>query len=102
MPFFHFRENVGHRVDRVLSFSPVVGIGAPPTPHPQASVLLPPFGSGGRVHLLAGEWAGYPYSNEGTYTVVLKVYTFFVRREYLKLLYFFLLFFEKSQKLSYP
>jgi hypothetical protein len=24
------------RVDRVLSFSPVVGVGTPPTPHPQA------------------------------------------------------------------
>jgi hypothetical protein len=27
-----------HRVGRVLSFSPVVGIGIPPTTHPQASV----------------------------------------------------------------
>jgi hypothetical protein len=36
-----------HRVDRVISFSPVVGIGTTPTPHPQASVP-PPFGSGGR------------------------------------------------------
>jgi hypothetical protein len=26
----------------VLSYSPVVGIGTPPTPHPQASVLPPP------------------------------------------------------------
>jgi hypothetical protein len=30
-----------HRVGKVLSFSPVVGIGAPPTPHPQASVSPP-------------------------------------------------------------
>jgi hypothetical protein len=38
----------------VLSFSPVVGIGTPPTLHPQASVPLLPFGSGGRG-TLAGE-----------------------------------------------
>ncbi len=31
------------------AFSPVVGIGTPPTPHPHASVP-PPFGSGGRGH----------------------------------------------------
>jgi hypothetical protein len=36
-----------HRVGRVLSFSQVVGIGAPPTPHPQASVPLPPVLGGG-------------------------------------------------------
>ncbi len=35
-----------YRVGRVLSFSPVVGIGTPPTPHPHASVP-PPFSSGG-------------------------------------------------------
>jgi hypothetical protein len=35
------------------AFSQVVGIGTPPTPHPQASVP-PPFGFGGRV-TLAGE-----------------------------------------------
>jgi hypothetical protein len=40
----------------VLSFSPVVGIGIPPTPHPQAGVP-PPFGSGGRG-TLAGERGG--------------------------------------------
>jgi hypothetical protein len=47
---------VEHRVGRVLSFSPVVGIGTPPTPHPQASVPSP-FGSGGRG-TLAGERRG--------------------------------------------
>jgi hypothetical protein len=45
-----------HRVDRVLSFFPVVGIGTPPTPHPQASAP-PPFGPGGRG-TLAGERRG--------------------------------------------
>jgi len=29
---------IAHRVGRVLSFAQVVGIGTPPTPHPQASV----------------------------------------------------------------
>jgi hypothetical protein len=43
------------RVDRVLSLSPVVGIGTPPPPYPQASVPTPPPGSGGRVHSLAVE-----------------------------------------------
>jgi hypothetical protein len=37
-----------HRVGRVVSFSPVVGIGTPPSPRPQASVSLPSFGSEGR------------------------------------------------------
>ncbi len=36
-----------HRVGRVLSFSPVVGIGTPPTPHP-----------GGGAHSLAREGVG--------------------------------------------
>ncbi len=34
--------DVLHRVGTVLSFSPVFGIGTPPTPHPQASVPPPP------------------------------------------------------------
>jgi hypothetical protein len=45
-----------HRVGRVLAFSPVVGIGTPPTPLPQASVPFP-FDSGGRG-TLAGERKG--------------------------------------------
>jgi hypothetical protein len=45
-----------HRVGRVLSFSPVVGIGTPPTPHPQASV--PPPVLGGGAHSLAREGLG--------------------------------------------
>jgi hypothetical protein len=51
------REKKEHRVGRVLSFSPVVGIGTPPTPHPQANVPPPPLGSGGRG-TLAGERGG--------------------------------------------
>ncbi len=42
-----------HRVGRVVSFFPVVGIGTSPTPHPR-QVCPPPFGSGGRG-TLAGE-----------------------------------------------
>jgi hypothetical protein len=48
---------IEHRVGRGLSFSPVVGIGTPPTPHPQASVPPPPFGSEG-AHSLAREGGG--------------------------------------------
>ncbi len=41
----------------MLSFSPVVRIGTPPTPHPQASV--PPFpGSGGRGTLVGERGVG--------------------------------------------
>jgi hypothetical protein len=55
------------------SFSPVVEIGTPPTPHPQASV--PPFPSGGEGHTSwrEREWES-PNSDEGTYTVVLFTY----------------------------
>ncbi len=62
-----------HRVDRVLGVSPVVRIGTPPTPQPQASVFPPPLVQGGRDTLAAygrGEWRG-PNSDEGTDTVVL-------------------------------
>ena len=61
-------------------FSPVVGIGTPPPPHPQAIVPSPPpFGTGGRG-ILAGERGGWqsPNFNEGTYTVVLYIYVYFV------------------------
>jgi hypothetical protein len=47
-----------HRVGKVLSFSPVVGIGTPPTPHPHASVPPPPLVPGGGVHSLAIEGVG--------------------------------------------
>ncbi len=39
-----------------------------------------PFGSWGRAHSLGGEGVGDPNSNEGTYTVVLSVFTYFVGR----------------------
>jgi hypothetical protein len=67
----------------VLSFSPVVGIGTPPPPHPQASVP-PPFGSVGRGTLACGRgggglgWGFLIPSDEGTYTVVLFIYMYFV------------------------
>ncbi len=48
-----------------------------PTPHPQASV--PPFWfRGGGAHSVAGKWYWSPNSDEGTYTVVLFTYTYFV------------------------
>jgi hypothetical protein len=57
------------RVGRVLSFFPVVGIGTPPTPNPQASVP-PPLWFWGEGHTRWRErgWES-PNSNEGTYTV---------------------------------
>jgi hypothetical protein len=51
VPFMLAGEGCRHRVGRVLSFSQVVGIGTPPTPHP-----------------LAKEGVGDPNSDEGTYT----------------------------------
>jgi hypothetical protein len=46
-----------HRVGRVLSFSPVVGIGTPPTPHSHASVLPPPWFRGkGLTRWLERRW----------------------------------------------
>jgi hypothetical protein len=77
MPHLILDGLLDYRVGRVLSFSPVVGIGTPPTPHPQASVPLPPvLGEGGT---LAGERGiGSTNSDEGTYTMVLFKYTYFV------------------------
>jgi hypothetical protein len=46
-----------HRVGRVLSLSPVVGVGTPPTPHPQASAS-PPLVPGRGAHSLAREGVG--------------------------------------------
>ncbi len=57
----------------MLRFSPIVGIGTPLTPHPQASLPPPPpFVSEGRGTLACerGGWES-PNSDEGTYTVVL-------------------------------
>ncbi len=71
-------EQYEHRVYRVvsrdymlvvLSFSPVVGIGTPQLPHPQASVY-PTFGWGGGA-LACGRWGGGGNLDEGTGTVVL-------------------------------
>ncbi len=69
---------------RMLSFFYVVGIGTPPTPLPQTSVPSSPFGSGGRG-TLAAESGGWESLNsaEGTYTVVLYVYMYFVSFGYL-------------------
>ncbi len=67
-----------HRVGRVLSVSPVVGIGTPPPLLPQASVPPHPLvGGGGHTRLRLKGW-GSPNSNEGTDTVVLYIYKYFV------------------------
>ncbi len=47
-----------------------------PTPLAAGECAPPPFGPGGRAHSLKG-W-GSPNSNEGTYTVVLYIYKYFV------------------------
>jgi hypothetical protein len=74
---FHLLYSSHHRVGRVLSFFPVVGIGTPPTPHPQASVPLP-LVPGGGAHSLAREGWESPNSGKGTDTVVLCMYKYFV------------------------
>jgi hypothetical protein len=52
-------EGYRHRLGRVLSFSQVVGIGTPPTSHPQASVPPPPPSvRGGGAHSQAREGFG--------------------------------------------
>jgi hypothetical protein len=69
-----------HRVGRVLSVSPVIGIGTPPPLLPQASVPPHPLvWGGGHTRLRLKRW-GSPNSNEGTYTVVLYIYKYFVAR----------------------
>ncbi len=67
-----------HRVGRVLSFFCSRRNWDSPNPYPQASVLPPPV-SGGRGSLAVREreWES-PNSDEGTYTVVLFIYTYFV------------------------
>ncbi len=52
------------------AFSPIVWIG-PPCPLPTGE-CVPPFGTGGGGHLLAGEGVGGLNSDEGTETVVYK------------------------------
>ncbi len=49
--------------------------GHPPPLHPQASVPPPFFGYGGGTHSLAERGWGGPNSDDGTDSVVLKVYT---------------------------
>jgi hypothetical protein len=74
LPFLHriiYFNIVNHRVGRVLSVSPVVGIGTPPPPLAAGECAPPPFGPGGKG------W-GSPNSNEGTCTVVLYIYKYFV------------------------
>ncbi len=67
-----------HRVGRVLTaFSQVVGIGSLPTPHPQASVAPPRFWGEGHTRWRERGWES-PNSDDGTYTVVLFIYTYFV------------------------
>jgi hypothetical protein len=54
--FFKQLKRIGllnHRLGRVLSFSQVVGIGTPTTPHSQASVPPPPV-LGRGAHVLCG------------------------------------------------
>ncbi len=67
-----------HRVGRVLSVSQVVGIGTPPPLQPPASVLPHPLVQGGGHTRLRLKGWGSPNSNEGTYTVVLYIYKYFV------------------------
>jgi hypothetical protein len=57
-----------------IDFSPVVGIGTPPTPHPQASVPPPLwYRVEGHTRWRERGWES-PDSDEGTYTVVLCTY----------------------------
>jgi hypothetical protein len=72
------REGWLHRVGRVLSFSQVVGIGTPPTPHPQASMALP--GSEGRGTLAGERGVGrVPIPTRGhTLWYSLYIYTYYV------------------------
>ncbi len=74
---FYISNCFTHRVDRLLGFSPVVPVGTPPPlPHSQASVSLPFSSGGGGGRSLAGDGLGGPNSDEGTDTVVLKVYMY--------------------------
>jgi hypothetical protein len=69
-------EGLHHRVGRVISFSPVVGIGTTPTPHPQVSVPLPLWFRGeGRTRWRERGWES-PNSDVGTYTVVLFIHIY--------------------------
>ncbi len=71
-------HETSHRVGRVLSFSPGVGIGTPPTPTGECA--LPPLVPG-EGHTLWQErgWESSDF-DEGTHTVVLCTYKYFVRQ----------------------
>jgi hypothetical protein len=73
-----FQNGLSHRAGRGLSFSPVAGIGTTPTPQPQARVP-PPLWFRGEWHTRWRErvWES-PNSDEGTYTVVLFIYMYFL------------------------
>ncbi len=68
-----------HRVGRVPSFFPVVGIGISPPPHPQASVSPPLVPE--RSTLACGRGGG-GVPTRGTYTVVLYTFMCFVVRQF--------------------
>ena len=56
---YNIEESFSHKVDRVLSFFQVVGIGTPPPPHPQTRVYPPPPPvSRGRDTLACGRGVG--------------------------------------------
>ncbi len=59
------------------AFSPVVGIGTPPTSHPQARACPPWFRGEGHTRWRERGWES-PNSDEGTYTVVLFIYMYFL------------------------
>ncbi len=65
------------RVDIVLGFFRI-GTLAPPSSPPHARVSPPPLVPGGRTHSRQEGGGGGPNSDEGTDTVVLEVYMYFV------------------------
>jgi hypothetical protein len=72
-PFLSERQVL--RVGRVLSFSPVVGIGTPPPPHQQASVPHPtPMVLGGGAHSLGRGGVGESQFRRGDIHFVVRWY----------------------------
>jgi hypothetical protein len=67
-----------HRVGRVLSFFSSRRNWDSPSPHRQARMPPSLWFRGGGAHSLAGKGWGSPNSKEGTYTVLLFLYTYFV------------------------
>ncbi len=66
-----------HRVGRMLSFFSSRR-NWPPTPLAAGECAPQPFGPGGGAHCLRERGWGSPNSDEGTYTVVLYIYKYFV------------------------